>query len=283
MTATDGLATESIATAEPGTRRAGREALAFLRRASLVIAFGVLVIACLEALTTAGAISPLLLPRPSIVGGRLLEILTQILTAGPAAKFAWQTASALLVGLIIAVALGVALGTLLAQSKLAKFVLYPYVLALNAAPRVVFAPMFVIWFGLGMSSRVVMAVSIGMFPVVVGTLAGLARAEGQSHKLMAAAGATRFQRFRLVELPSSLPFIVAGSETAAVLVAVGVIIGEFTAGNEGLGYLVIVAQENYDLPTVFALVVIIALMGILLNGLVMLVGRRVVFWGRTQQ
>ncbi|WP_159500163.1 ABC transporter permease [Microbacterium sp. 18062] len=280
MTTTENT-TATLAVLDSG-RLPSRAALAFLGRSLLVVGFGTIVVAIVEVLTATGLISPLVMPRPSLVASRVVDILTQVLTGGASAAFAWQTASALLVSLVVAVGLGVAIGTLLAQSRLAMLTLYPYVLALNAAPRVVFAPMFVIWFGLGMTSRVVMAVSIGMFPVIVGTLAGLARAEGQTHKLMAAAGASRFQRFRLVEFPSALPFIVAGSETAAVLVAVGVVIGEFTAGNEGLGYLVIVAQENYDLPTVFALVVIIALMGILLNGLVMLLGRRFVFWGRAQ-
>jgi len=249
-------------------------------RVVLVVGFGVLVVAVLELLTATRVISPLLMPRPSVVAARLSTILGEIVTGGPTAIYAWETASALLISLAAALVIGIAIGTLLAQSRLAKLVLYPYVLALNAAPRIVFAPMFVIWFGLGLLSRVVMAVSIGMFPVIVGTLAGLARAEGQTHKLMSAAGATRLQRFRLVEFPSALPYIVAGAETASVLVAVGVVIGEFTAGNDGLGYLVIAAQENYDLPTVFALVIIISVMGMLLNGLVTLVGRRLVFWGR---
>jgi len=262
------------------SRRAARGGLKQLWRAALVVGFGVLVVAVVEVLTASRVISPLLMPRPSAVAERLGEVVWSIVSGGAIARFALETATALLISLVVAIALGVAIGTLLAQSKIAKLILYPYVLALNAAPRIVFAPMFVIWFGLGLTSKVVMAVSIGAFPVIVGTLAGLARAEGNTHKLMVASRATRLQRFRLVEFPSALPYIVAGAEKASVLVAVGVIIGEFTAGNQGLGYLIIVAQENFELPSVFALVIVVAIMGILLNGLVTLIGRRVVFWGR---
>jgi NitT/TauT family transport system permease protein len=281
MTRLDSLAVEAPAAVASG-RRVRRVGVALIGRGLLVIGFGLLVVAIVQLLTVTGVISPLLLPQPVRIAERLGDVLAQIFTGGPIAVYAFETASAMLVSLVVSITLGVALGTLLAQSRVAKMLLYPYVLALNAAPRVVFAPMFVIWFGLGMMSRVVMAVSIGVFPVLVATLAGLARAEGQTEKLMAAVGATRWQRFRLVSFPSALPFIVAGSETASVLVAVGVIIGEFTAGNDGLGYLVVVAQESYDLATVFALVTVIAVMGILLNGLVLLLGRRLVFWGRAK-
>lgn len=273
-------------TAEPiatdGERAvASRARFAAVRRWAMALAFGVVVVGALETLSKTGVISSLIMPAPSVVWGRLSTILTDILTNGPLGVYAYATALAMFISFIISVALGVVLGTLLSEFRIVRAVLYPYVLALNASPRVIFAPMFVIWFGLGMSSRIVMAVTIGMFPVLVGTMAGLARADATTIKLMSAFGATPWQRFRLVSFPSALPFIVAGAETASVLSTVGVIIGEFTAGNGGLGYLVIVAEENFDLPTVFSIVVVVALLGILLNTLVTVIGRRLVFWGRT--
>ena len=277
MTATDTVATEIAQ-----SRRRGRRPwwANVVKQILSVLGFGLAVVLLLQLLTVTGVISPFVLPRPTLVLERFWELLVEVFTGGPTLRYVGETAFAMVVSLVVSVVLGILIGTILSLSTIVKTMVYPYVLALNAAPRVVFAPMFVIWFGLGPTSRIVMGVSIAMFPVIVATLAGLSRSDANLERLMKATGATRLQRFLKVDLPGALPFVAAGAETAAVLVTVGVNIGEFTSGSSGLGYLIVSAQATYNLPSVFALVMLTSVLGILMTLTVAFVSRRVVFWGR---
>lgn len=267
----------SSSSAAPATPQRGAQ---LLRQGLAAALFGVCVVAILQALTSWEVIGPLIMPKPSEVGQELGGVVGQLLTNGPAAPYAAETAYAMVISLLVCIVLGIAIGTALSLSRVLQTMLYPYILAFNAAPRIVFAPMFVIWFGFGAASRIAMGISIGMFPIIVATMAGLARSDANLEKLATAAGATRWQKFRKIDLPGALPFIIAGIETASVLATVGVIIGEFTAGSSGLGYLIIIAQDTYNLPRVFALVFVTSTLGIMLNLCVVLLGRRLVFWGR---
>jgi NitT/TauT family transport system permease protein len=155
---------------------------------------------------------------------------------------------------------------------------YPYVVAANATPRIAFAPLIVIWFGFDYASKVVMAVAIAVFPVIVNTMAGLAATDRDDIRLMRSLGATRSQLLWRVRIPTALPYLFAGFETAMLFSAVGAVIGEFMAGNAGLGYVTLLAQELFRLDDAFSAIALLSVQGFLLHRLVVVARKRLVFW-----
>jgi NitT/TauT family transport system permease protein len=173
------------------------------------------------------------------------------------------------------------LGALIAQFRLADKLIYPYVIALQSVPKVALAPLLVIWFGFGLESKVIMTAVIAFFPIIVNTIVGLRTVDQDRIDLMVALKASRWQIFRYVRLPTALPFIFAGLDVGIVLSVIGAIVGEFVGANGGLGYLLLVYHADLKIAAMFALLVILALLGIVLHGIVQIVQRRVVFWVST--
>ena len=136
----------------------------------------------------------------------------------------------------------------------------------------------VIWFGFGLESKILMTAVIAFFPILVNTVVGLRHVEQDRLDLMVALKATRWQIFRFVRLPTALPFIFAGLDVGIVLSVIGAIVGEFVGASGGLGYLLLVYNADLKIAAVFALLIILAVLGIILHGCVMMVQRRVMFW-----
>jgi NitT/TauT family transport system permease protein len=231
-----------------------------------------------EALTTSGIIPHYLLPRASEVLTTLGADLVDIVTGGPMWTHFYTTLIEILLGFTFSVVIGVAIGALLAEFAPVQRAAYPYVVAANATPRIAFAPLIVIWFGFDYASKVVMAVAIAVFPVIVNTMAGLAATDRDDIRLMRSLGATRSQLLWRVRLPTALPYLFAGFETAMLFSAVGAVIGEFMAGNAGLGYVTLLAQELFRLDDAFSAIALLSVQGFLLHRLVVVARKRLVFW-----
>ncbi len=157
-------------------------------------------------------------------------------------------------------------------------ILYPYVVAFQTLPKVAIAPIIVIWFGFGLTSKIIITATIAFFPLLANTIVGLRSAPLDQIELMVAFTATRWQTFRMVRFPQALPFIFVGLDVAAVLSVIGAIVGEFVGSEAGLGYLILQMNFNFDMPGVFAVLIILSLMGIGLHLLVVWVQGHVVFW-----
>jgi len=231
-----------------------------------------------EGLTASGTIPSYLLPRASEVLAALAEDVIDILTGGPMLNHFYTTLIEILVGFVLSVIIGVAIGALLAEFRTIRRATYPYVVAANATPRIAFAPLIVIWFGFDYASKIVMAIAVAVFPVIVNTMAGLAATDRDDLRLMRSLGATRLQLLWRVRIPTALPYLFAGFETAMLFSAVGAVIGEFMAGNAGLGYVTLLAQELFRLDDGFSAIVLLSLQGFVLHRLVVIAGRRLVFW-----
>jgi NitT/TauT family transport system permease protein len=231
-----------------------------------------------ELLTVSGIISSYLLPRASQVLTALGRDVLDILTGGRMWVHFYTTLIEILLGFVFSVLIGVAVGAVLSEFKTIQRATYPYIVAANATPRIAFAPLIVIWFGFDLASKIVMAVAVAVFPVIVNTMAGLAATDRDDLRLMRSLGATRAQLLWRVRIPTALPYLFAGFETAMLFAAVGAVIGEFMAGNAGLGYVTLLAQELFRLDDGFSAIVLLSVQGFVLHRLVVVARRRLVFW-----
>jgi NitT/TauT family transport system permease protein len=228
-----------------------------------------------ELLVRLGDIPPVVLPTPSSV----LRELWMLFYSGTI----WPHLQLTMVEVVIGFALGsgaaLVLGTLIALFRLVDRIVYPYLIALQAVPKVAIAPLLIIWFGFGIQSKVLMTAVIAFFPVLVNTVVGLKAAEQDKLDLMTSLEASRWKTFRYVRLPTALPFIFAGLDVASVLSVIGAIVGEFVGAKGGLGYLLLAYNANLKIASVFAVLVVLAAIGIALHVTVLIVQRRVMFWG----
>jgi NitT/TauT family transport system permease protein len=143
---------------------------------------------------------------------------------------------------------------------------------------VALAPLFTVWFGLGFESKVVLGILLTFFPVLINTAAGLAGVDRDRLELMTSMKASGWQIFRLVQLPSALPFIFAGLELAAIYSILGAVVGEFVGGESGLGVLILNRNAALDIPGSMAALVVLAVIGIAVQKGVSFARRKMLFW-----
>lgn len=182
------------------------------------------------------------------------------------------------VGFAIGVVSAIVLGTAISQIRIVEKTLMPYIVAFQTVPKVALAPLFVVWFGFGLTSKIVMAAVICFFPMLINVIEGLRSADADRIQMLKVFGAGRFQVFRKVQLPSAMPFIFAGLDIGIVFAILGAVVGEFIGAQEGLGYLLLQSNYNFDISGMFAILVVLSLMGLLAHAMIVLVQKRVTFW-----
>ena len=202
-------------------------------------------------------LSALVLPAPSAIG----EALWQGIATGYFWPHLLHTGTELLLGLALGSLLGFAGGTVMAESAFMRRFLMPYVVVSQVVPKLALAPLFIVWFGFGMTSTVVITALICFFPLMENTLTSLQQVNPQKLELFKMLGATRLQTLWRLKIPASLPTIMACFRVAAVLALVGAVVGEFIGSSRGLGALIIASQSMMDTPLMFAVLVIITLLG----------------------
>lgn len=216
----------------------------------------------------------ILVPAPSAVAKSLWTGLLQT-------DMPWHflvTAYETLAGFVCGALFGLALGGLIAQFPLLEKTLYPYVVAFQTIPKVAIAPLIVIWFGYGVASKIIITATIAFFPVLANTIVGLRSAPQEQVDLMIAFTASRWQIFWRVKVPQALPYIFVGLDVGIVLSIIGAIVGEFVGAQAGLGYLILQRNFSMDMGGVFAILVILSLMGMGLHAVMQAIQKRVVFW-----
>jgi NitT/TauT family transport system permease protein len=229
-----------------------------------------------EAIVRALEVPPIVVPPPSAVAVALYEGIA----SGLFIKHFWVTLQEILLGYALGASAGLILGIAIGQSYLLERILYPYVVAFQTIPKVAVAPLFVIWFGYGIGSKVVITAAITFFPVIANTIVGLRSAPRDELEMVTAYTANRWQAFVMVRLPQALPYIFVGLDIAIVLSVIGAIVGEFVGSQAGLGYLIMQMNFNFDIAGVFAILVILSALGVSLHLIVKTIRRRVVFWMR---
>ncbi len=227
-----------------------------LTAASLLLLAALL--AAWEAASRLLGLPPLVLPPPSAVG--------QALWRGLATGYFWPhlaaTAWNLGLGVAIGCGVGFAAGVAMAESRRLRALLWPYVVVSQVVPKLALMPVFILWFGFGATSLVVITALICFFPLLETTATSLRQVAPERLELFRLLGASRWQTLWRLKLPAGLPGVLAGLRVAVMLGLVGAVVGEFIGASRGLGALVIAAQGSMDTPLMFAVLALIAALGI---------------------
>jgi NitT/TauT family transport system permease protein len=212
-------------------------------------------------------VSELVLPPPTTVFESLVAVVQDPETWDHARVTAIETIG----GFLIALVCGVAVGVILGKVPWMERSLRPMIVASQVVPKVALIPLFVIWFGFGMTSKVIMSAMLAFFPIMLNVQLGVRSVEAGQREVMRSLDATRWQTFRHLELKSTMPYVFAGMEVGIVFAIIGTIVGEYLGGSEGLGYLVVRTLNELNAPALFAVIILLSVLGLLLyfvvNGL----------------
>lgn len=219
-------------------------------------------------------VSPFILPSPENV----LRALGRDLTDPVTFAHLGTTLHEILYGFVVAVGLGVLVALLLYKIPVMERVLNPFIVALQVVPKVALIPLFVVWFGFGSTSKVIVAAVLAFFPIFMNTLLGLKSIELGHREVMEACNGTRLQSFFKLELCSAMPYTLAGMEMGIVFATIGAVVGEFLGGNSGLGYLTISRLNSFQIEGLFSSIVILTMVGFVLYSLVVIVKRAAIPW-----
>lgn len=234
----------------------------------------VIVVGGWEAIIRMFNVPAYVVPAPSAV----LQSLIRGISSGIFISNGLVTLTQALLGFLGAAVLAIILGSFIAQSRFVERVIYPYLIAIQTTPKVAIAPLFIIWFGFGISSKVIIAGIIAFFPILVNVITGLRSTDPQRIELMRSLRASRWQIFKMVMLPSALPMIFAGLQVAIIFSLLGAIVGEFVGSQAGLGNLIMQMNINLDTAGVFAVLVCLSSIGITLHLIMHWIQKKLLFW-----
>jgi NitT/TauT family transport system permease protein len=222
-------------------------------------------------------IPPYLIPTPLAVAKMLVAEWPRL----------WQnglfTAYATLGGFALSIIIGIPIAMIIAYSRLVESYVYPLLVFSQSVPKIAIAPLFVVWFGFGIFPKVISAFMLGFFPVVVATVMGFKSIEPDMIDLARSMRASRWQMFIKFSLPQALPSIFSGLKVSATLAVVGAVVGEFVGSNSGIGYVLQIANGNFDLPLMFAALFVLSMMGVILFALVDLAEKLMIPWHQSRR
>lgn len=244
------------------------------RMASVLL--GLFLLAAWDLSVRTGMVDKIILPHPQDVTVSLIE---QVQTSSFWNHFRVTTIETL-ASFVIGSAVGFALGAMLGSSGWLRAVTFPYVVAFQGLPKVVLAPVFITALGFGMGSKIAMGVVLAFFPVLLNTMVGILSVDRDQARVMQLYRANAWQRFTKLTLPSAAPMISAGFKASLTFSLIGAIVGEFVGASEGLGYLLNSYAYRLQVPEVWAVMVVLAVMGVVLYALIELVDRKLIFWTR---
>jgi NitT/TauT family transport system permease protein len=246
----------------------------FLLRLVLIAA----VLAVWEVLVKYTQVPEYILPAPSrIFASMYIGIKTNVYP-----QHFFVTLTETLLGFLFGTVLAFILGTIVAMSRRVEYFLYPFIVMFQAMPKVALAPLIIVWFGLGLTSKVINAALVAFFPLMVNTIVGLRSAEEDRINLMRSLAASKSQIFFMLLLPNALPYIFAGLEIAMIFALIGAIVAEFVGAEKGLGMLIQSMNFNMDVAGQFSILLILSLLGLVLNGIIVFARRRLLFWDPAQ-
>src|ERR1043166_253706 len=217
-------------------------------------------------------IPPYLIPAPLAVAGQLVAEWPRLIAESAVTTYAT------LGGFALSIAFGIPIALWIAYSRTVESYVYPLLVFSQSVPKIAIAPLFVVWFGFGIIPKIIAAFMLGFFPVVVSTVMGFKSVDPDMVDLARAMQGSRFQVFCAVNLPHAMPAIFSGLKVSVTLAVVGAVVGEFVGSNSGIGYVMQRSIGTFDLPTMFAALVILALLGVILFWIVDRIERLVLPW-----
>jgi NitT/TauT family transport system permease protein len=219
-------------------------------------------------------VSPFVLPQPEDVLSGVRELVNS--------DGFWTdvrvTLTETLVGFAIALALGLGLGIVLGRVVWLEQALRPVIVASQVVPKVALIPLFIIWFGFGMTSKIIIVALLSFFPILLNVILGVRSVDTGHQDVMRSLNSTRWQTFRRLEYPSTLPYVLAGMEVGIVFAVVGAVVGEYLGGDQGLGYRIVTSLNNLQAETLFAVILVLTLFGFLLYLAVVALKRFLIPW-----
>lgn len=224
-------------------------------------------------------VSSFIMPTPVAVWHAFVELLWTPSTW----RHTWVTAQETLYGFGIALVGGVIMGTVLGKLPWLERTLNPFIVASQVVPKVALVPIFVVWFGFGMTTKIMLATVLAFFPIFTNTLLGVKSVDRGHRDVMASLNATRGQRFVQMELPSALPYILTGMEVGIVLAIIGAVVGEYLGGNQGLGYLLIAKMNAFETDALFAVLIHLSVVGFLFYAAIGFIRRGLIPWHESVQ
>jgi NitT/TauT family transport system permease protein len=211
---------------------------------------------------------------PSQIAGTLW----QMIVSGSLWAPLGVSATAFAIGLLIAIVVGLPLGILIGRSNVLNAMFDPFITAFNATPRLVFLPLLMLWFGIGLWSKVAVVFLGALFPLLINTYEGVRNADRLLINVVRSFGANEWDIARLVVVPNALPFIVVGLRLAIGRAVLGVVVSEFFGSQEGLGVVMVRAASGFQVDVVFAGLIVFAGLSLIMTGLVKLVEERMSRW-----
>ncbi len=219
-------------------------------------------------------VSSFIMPAPESVAHALIEQVQD----PKVWLHAWATVYASLVGFLYAVLIGVALGALIGKFDWLEKTLNPFIVATQVIPKVALVPLFIVWFGFGSTSKIIIAAVLAFFPIMTNTALGVKSVSIGYREVMASIGATPWSTMFRLELPNALPYILTGMEVGIVLAVIGAVVGEFLAGSTGLGYLLVAKMNNYETAQMFGILILLTAIGFIFYLAIGLVRHRIIPW-----
>lgn len=217
-----------------------------------------------------------LLPGPFDVFGRLIE------DAGMLWRHAQVTLLEIGLGFGLTIVFAIPIGLVIALSKVAQRVLYPPIMLLQLVPKIAIAPLFLVWLGFGLESKVLLTILMTFFPLLLASVSGFSILDDRLLYLTRSMGASTVQTFRYLRFPSALPVIFSGIKTSATIAATAAIVAEFVGANEGLGYVLLRGTSTLDTELIFAVLVLLTLIGVAINYIVELAEWLMTPWQRAK-
>jgi NitT/TauT family transport system permease protein len=193
-----------------------------------------------------------------------------------------RTAYEVVVGFFWATAISIPLGFIVASSKFLERTLYPIIVFIQLTPKIAIAPLFIVWFGFGIFPKVLITFLLCFFPTLVASLTGFNALDERVLYLTRSMGASKWQTFRYIRIPSAMPYIFAGLKVSVVFASTGAIVGEFVGANKGLGYLLLRGTSYLDTSLIFAVLVVLAFMGLVFSYAIQFIEKIVMPWQRKE-
>ncbi|WP_417255938.1 ABC transporter permease [Celeribacter halophilus] len=209
-------------------------------------------------------VSAFVLPAPEAI----LHALSEMVLDSKLWHHARVTVTEAVSGFVIAVFLGISLGFIMARIPPVEWAAKPFIVLLQLIPKIALAPLFILWFGFGLESKIVIAAALAFFPVFSNALVAFKSVESGDRDVMVMLQASPLQRFVLLDLPTALPVVLTGMEVSVVMAMIGAIVGEFIGGSEGLGYLAVAYLQELAVPELFGVIVVLTLVGLTLYTLI---------------
>lgn len=264
------------ATAPSAPARRTSLAVWLRRRTAPLIVFALLFVLWEGAVHLTG-IKEYLLPPPSKVWTEFLKRYDTVMGG------AWVTTQEIIAGYLLAVVVSIPLALAVAYSRFVENAIYPVVVFLQIIPKIAIAPLFIIWFGFGFTPKLLLVFLLSFFPIVVASIAGFKSVDPEIMDFARTTGAGGWKMFFKIRLPQALPDIFTGLKVGAALSATAAVVAEFVASDRGLGYLLLQYNGNLDTPMVFAIIVLLSLIGLAVYYVVEIIERIAIPWHVSQQ